>query len=315
MADSFSSVPAGFAELSAAQTPTSTDELRALARDFRRHHAQVPAHSIHIVATPADSSQLDIPVPTDLFGDVDAVLPFENLNVREGSAIVFVDAIFHFLGRGGLLDATGNCHSFLFALRGPRDDVPAETFLRLAAKAGSLLTCDWMKTLHIQGVESSSANWCAAILRLAMSKDSPLYDQRFLGTMLEKYPIIFNPFAASAWSIDVLLSLPDSQPQSNEAEPQDNRNASAPSWNKTRGELSFEGNLAKKVRNIGAAKNVVLILDTFQELKWPEKIDDPLPGGADGKRLRDAIESLNKGLIGIRFRPDGTGMGITWERA
>jgi len=61
-----------------------------------------------------------------------------------------------------------------------------------------------------------------------------------------------------------------------------------------------------------------MILTTFEEEKWPPKVDDPLPPHAEidaKQRLHDTIKSLNRGQKRklIRFRGDGTGQGIRWE--
>lgn len=86
-----------------------------------------------------------------------------------------------------------------------------------------------------------------------------------------------------------------------------------PSWNKTRRELSYRGMVVRKVKNLGIAKNVVLVLDVFQEEGWPERIDDPMPGGKNSRRLRYTISSLNERLDSIRFSADGSGAGILWS--
>jgi hypothetical protein len=61
------------------------------------------------------------------------------------------------------------------------------------------------------------------------------------------------------------------------------------------------------------AKNVVKILDAFQEDGWPKRIDDPLQPSKDQQRLHEAIKRLNDNLDILRFRADGTGQGILWE--
>ncbi len=91
--------------------------------------------------------------------------------------------------------------------------------------------------------------------------------------------------------------------------------ASVPSWNRARSTLNFGNKVSKAIRRLGNATNVVRVLDAFQELGWPERIDDPLLGGADGQRLHETIRSLNSGLRFVRFRADGTGQGILWEPA
>lgn len=85
-------------------------------------------------------------------------------------------------------------------------------------------------------------------------------------------------------------------------------------WCKEQGELRLNGEIIRRVR-IGIAKNLVPILDDFQECAWPEQMDDPLPPSTDINRLRGAVKVLNRGLQGIRFFADGTGEGIRWAVA
>jgi hypothetical protein len=92
-----------------------------------------------------------------------------------------------------------------------------------------------------------------------------------------------------------------------------------PDWNKSLGELRFDGQLIKIVRRLKAATNVIRILDAFQEMGWPSQTDDPLPPQqglqqTPTQRLRETVKSLNQGLKAIRFRTDGTGEGVVWER-
>jgi hypothetical protein len=64
------------------------------------------------------------------------------------------------------------------------------------------------------------------------------------------------------------------------------------------------------------ARNIITILDTFEESGWPPGIDDPIPGGhgvVSSARLHQAIHSLNRGLKRLRFRSNGSGDGIIWE--
>lgn len=88
-----------------------------------------------------------------------------------------------------------------------------------------------------------------------------------------------------------------------------------PVWNDDRLELMLRGQVVRRIRSRSHARNVVRILDAFQDLDWPARIHDPLPGGADDERLRDTVKSLNRGLVGLKFRADGTGCGVVWELA
>ncbi|HWA99686.1 MAG TPA: hypothetical protein VG713_14385 [Pirellulales bacterium] len=89
------------------------------------------------------------------------------------------------------------------------------------------------------------------------------------------------------------------------------RSARTPRWDKARGVLELDGTVIRKVR--ANARRLRTILETFETSSWPSRIDDPLSGGPDAQRLREAVADLNKGLKQIRFRADGTGMGINWE--
>lgn len=86
---------------------------------------------------------------------------------------------------------------------------------------------------------------------------------------------------------------------------------SLPAWNSATGELILDGQLVRSVAV--RALNIRPILDAFQEEAWPPRIDDPLPGGADAKRLHRALETLNEGLTRIRFSSDGAGLGVIWR--
>jgi hypothetical protein len=80
--------------------------------------------------------------------------------------------------------------------------------------------------------------------------------------------------------------------------------------------LWFEGQVVKEFRV--PAVNQVLILEAFQELGWPEWIDDPLPPCSDidpKVRLHDAIKRLNRNQRNplLKFHGDGTGKRIGWS--
>ena len=82
-------------------------------------------------------------------------------------------------------------------------------------------------------------------------------------------------------------------------------------WDRIKGELSFDGETVRTIRCIGIAKNVVLVLDTFQELGWPDRVDSPL--SPNSQKHHATIDSLNNGLSRLRFKSDGEGKGFIWE--
>lgn len=80
-------------------------------------------------------------------------------------------------------------------------------------------------------------------------------------------------------------------------------------WHKSLGELRRNGEVVRKVRSVKVAKNVVIILDVFQEEKWPRRVDSPFT--TDEKR-REAVSSLNEGLSQLVFEADGND-SIRWR--
>jgi hypothetical protein len=87
-----------------------------------------------------------------------------------------------------------------------------------------------------------------------------------------------------------------------------------PTWNPTTGRLCWGNRAIRQYRGGSIAKNVTAILNAFEEEGWPEHVHDPMPGGKDSQRLHEAIRTLNKDLEHIRFRCNGDGTGIIWER-
>ncbi len=91
-----------------------------------------------------------------------------------------------------------------------------------------------------------------------------------------------------------------------------------PLWNKDRRILNFRSLIVKHYKV--PAPNQEIILATFEEEKWPSRIDDPLPpqAGINPKtRIHDTINSLNRNQKHplLRFVGDGYGEGVCWEPA
>ena len=89
-----------------------------------------------------------------------------------------------------------------------------------------------------------------------------------------------------------------------------------PKWDAPRQELRLGRYLIKQFKLPADRQNTVLC--TFEEEKWPPRIDDPLPGSSaeDRKRrLHNTINALNRNQIHpwIHFLGDGRGQGIRWE--
>jgi hypothetical protein len=84
-----------------------------------------------------------------------------------------------------------------------------------------------------------------------------------------------------------------------------------PTWDRNTRELRLEGRLCKRLAEMARAQ--ITILDAFEEDGWPERIDDPLPGGPNRQQhLADAVRRLNK-CAHIRFYRDRTGEGVRWK--
>jgi len=90
-----------------------------------------------------------------------------------------------------------------------------------------------------------------------------------------------------------------------------------PTWDPDLRELRVDERVVKRFRQ--PARNQVTVLASFQELRWPRRIDDPLTG--DGqvepkRRLRDTVFALNRNHVTAKvlvFETDGTGTGIIWK--
>ncbi|MEM6468178.1 MAG: hypothetical protein AAF802_01320 [Planctomycetota bacterium] len=89
-----------------------------------------------------------------------------------------------------------------------------------------------------------------------------------------------------------------------------------PSWDGERHELSVLGKIVKRFKH--PSPNQELVLEAFEEERWPSRIDDPIPQHPDlcpKRRLNDTIKSLNNSQRNnlIRFMGDGTGRGVLWD--
>ena len=84
-----------------------------------------------------------------------------------------------------------------------------------------------------------------------------------------------------------------------------------PRWDRDEGKLWFGDKVAREVRS---GRNIIKILDAFENHGWPDRIEDPISsrGFPDSQRLRESIRTLNDELKFIRFEADGTGAGMRW---
>ena len=116
-------------------------------------------------------------------------------------------------------------------------------------------------------------------------------------------------FAGSISPGPTLLRFRDRVAQRSEA-------ACMPRWERKSGTLYVGQQVVK--RFMRPSPNQEIVLTTFEEEGWPDRIDDPLPPArnvAPKRRLHDTIKWLNRNqeLRLLHFSGDGTGEGICWK--
>jgi hypothetical protein len=83
-----------------------------------------------------------------------------------------------------------------------------------------------------------------------------------------------------------------------------------PRWEKRHKKLSNGGR--GSILFTRPAPNQELILDSFEEAGWPDRIDDPLDPGKLADTIKDLQASCRKAKSPITFERDGKGKGIVW---
>jgi hypothetical protein len=111
------------------------------------------------------------------------------------------------------------------------------------------------------------------------------------------------------------------QPASSERRPRTGQRANLlrtvkPKWDPIRRTLMLGPVVVKVLKHSARAQECVFA--TFEELGWPQCVDDPLPfqSGQNAKRrLHDTINNMNRYQKNrlIHFHSDGNGTGIRWE--
>ncbi len=84
-----------------------------------------------------------------------------------------------------------------------------------------------------------------------------------------------------------------------------------PAFDPVSRQLSYRGEILRLFKR--PAENQERIVKAFHEDRWPTRIDDPLQKGKLNQTIRDLNRSLKQ--PSIRFRADGRGEGVIWERA
>jgi hypothetical protein len=98
-------------------------------------------------------------------------------------------------------------------------------------------------------------------------------------------------------------------------EERSDRDPEKPHWDKRAGELRFRGAVVRRVPKVARSRNIVPILDAFEEDGWPPEIDDPLTSGGRDDRRRRAVETLNNRMLKpwMWFECNGDGTGFRWR--
>jgi hypothetical protein len=86
-----------------------------------------------------------------------------------------------------------------------------------------------------------------------------------------------------------------------------------PEWDKENLRLRWKDEVVRTIRC--DADDVILILDSFHEQGWPQRILNPLPGPPENReeKLNSAISSLNHKLKMLRFHTARNCKEIWWE--
>ena len=93
------------------------------------------------------------------------------------------------------------------------------------------------------------------------------------------------------------------------------RDPEKPHWDKQARELRFRSVVVRTVPKPASAGNTVQILDEFEDIGWPPRIEDPFGEGGKDDRRRRAVETLNNGILKkpMWFECDGDGTGFIWR--
>jgi hypothetical protein len=82
-----------------------------------------------------------------------------------------------------------------------------------------------------------------------------------------------------------------------------------PVWDRDSGCLMFRGSLSRKV-HVKKARNIVQVLDSFQEQGWPSHIDFPIESD-NPQLIHETNQSFNENAKGMRFHAQGK--RVCWE--
>lgn len=135
------------------------------------------------------------------------------------------------------------------------------------------------------------------------------FDSDKFGSSVSKYLTGVQELVDWQWVVGVHQESPKSEDVDDEGDGISLEEINPiPSWDRDRRVLSFAG---KSKRYATQAKSgVIKILDSFEEENWVDLLDNPLTS-RDGE-LKNAIRTLNKSSVGIRFSQRGE--VICWDR-
>lgn len=136
------------------------------------------------------------------------------------------------------------------------------------------------------------------------------FDSDKFGSAVSKYLTGVQELVDWQWVVGVHQESPKSEDVDDEGDGISFEESSPiPSWDANRKVLSYAGKSKPFAPQTGAG--VIRILDSFQELNWPEQLDSPLIPGVDPES-KNVIRTLNKSGVGICFSTRGE--VISWQR-
>jgi hypothetical protein len=87
--------------------------------------------------------------------------------------------------------------------------------------------------------------------------------------------------------------------------------ATRPRWDKARRELWYGDKLCLEYKRPAPRQH--LLLDAFEEMNWPDRIDDPLPPGTSANTIGDLQKRLRSNNSPVAIERDGSGTGFLWR--
>lgn len=166
--------------------------------------------------------------------------------------------------------------------------------------------------MHATGLTSTDVRWLISrgLVRHALERTEAVAEQRSFASSENLSLPVETSLVLQALMIPMLRSW-----LTTVHTPAPVGSAPRPRWYQDLRELRVKDTLVKRYRV--PARSQEIILASFEEDNWPDRIDDPLPVTSEvdpAQRLHDAVRGLNRNQRRplIRFERDGRGKGVCW---